>query len=180
MIEAPDETSRQNNTGTPLFPVPASPNREPAAPTVDGGEVFCYFIESWNSEAETMMKEPTPTCQPGEHVWRENLIPPASLERAAQLFRAMGDAPRLRILELLETRELCVTEIVAALQDKFSTVSQRLRILRQEGLIVRRREGNHLFYALADRHVADLIMNALAHARELDAAPARVSQEGDD
>jgi ArsR family transcriptional regulator len=84
----------------------------------------------------------------------------------------MGDAPRLRILELLKKGELCVTEIVAAVNDKFSTVSQRLRILRGEGLIARRREGNHLYYALADQHVADLIRNALAHARELDAAPA--------
>ena len=54
--------------------------------------------------------------------------------------------------------------------EKFSTVSQRLRLLRGEGLIVRRREGTHLFYALADRHVADLIHNALAHAGELETA----------
>ena len=76
-------------------------------------------------------------------------------------------------------RELCVTEIVAAVNEKFSTVSQRLRVLRQEGLIRRRRDGNHLYYALADRHVADLILNALAHANELNAAPRQPSQ-GDD
>lgn len=99
----------------------------------------------------------------------------ASSERAAQLFRAMGDGGRLRILELLAGKELCVTEIVAAFGDKFSTVSQRLRILRGEGLIVRRREGTHIYYALADRHVADLIHNALAHAAELEAGPAKES-----
>jgi len=91
----------------------------------------------------------------------------------------MADAPRLRILDLLKNRELCVTEIVAAVGEKFSTVSQRIRILRQEGLIVRRRDGNHLYYALSDRHVADLILNALAHANELNAAPAATS-EGDE
>jgi len=91
----------------------------------------------------------------------------------------MGDAPRLRILDLLKNRELCVTEIVAAVGEKFSTVSQRIRILRQEGLIVRRRDGNHLYYALSDRHVADLILNALAHANELIATLAAPSQ-GDD
>jgi ArsR family transcriptional regulator, lead/cadmium/zinc/bismuth-responsive transcriptional repressor len=100
------------------------------------------------------------------------------LERAAQLFRAMADGPRLRILDLLKKGEMCVTEIVAALDEKFSTVSQRLRILRSEGLIIRRRAGNHLYYALADRHVADLILNALAHARELERAPAKLSQKG--
>jgi ArsR family transcriptional regulator len=74
---------------------------------------------------------------------------------------------------MLTRGECCVTEIVAAANEKFSTISQRLRILRTEGLVVRRREGTHLFYALADRHVADLIDNALAHADELEAAPAR-------
>ncbi len=103
------------------------------------------------------------------------LANPASVERAACLFRAMGDAARLQILQLLALKELCVTQIVAAGNDKFSTVSQRLRILRTEGLIVRRREGTHLYYALADRHVADLIRNALAHAAELEAGPAKES-----
>ncbi len=120
----------------------------------------------------------TPKCDSHDHPAAEPAIPPASLERAAQLFRAMADAPRLRILDLL--RDLCVTEIAAAVNDKISTVSQRLRILRHEGLVVRRRDGNHLYYALADRHVADLILNALAHARELDAAPAHPPSEGDD
>jgi DNA-binding transcriptional ArsR family regulator len=92
----------------------------------------------------------------------------------------MGDGPRLRLLDLLQGGERCVTEIVAAVNEKFSTVSQRLRVLRGEGLIARRREGNHIYYSLADRHVADLITNALAHARELNAAPAHVPPEGED
>jgi ArsR family transcriptional regulator, lead/cadmium/zinc/bismuth-responsive transcriptional repressor len=125
------------------------------------------------------MKEPNPACKISDHAPTDEPIPPASLERAAQLFRAMGDGPRLRVLDLLKQGELCVTEIVSAVHEKFSTVSQRLRILRGEGLIVRRRAGNHIYYALADRHVADLIVNALAHANELNAAPAQPTQVGD-
>ena len=125
------------------------------------------------------MKEPAPSCQASDHRDADRPLPPASLERAAQLFRAMADGPRLRVLDLLKKGEMCVTEIVAAVNEKFSTVSQRLRILRSEGLIVRRREGNHIYYALADRHVADLILNALAHAHELEAEPAHASREGD-
>lgn len=98
---------------------------------------------------------------------------PVALERTARLFRALGDGPRLRVLHCLMQGERCVTEIVTGVNEKFSTVSQRLRILRTEGLVTRRREGTHLFYALADRHVADLIRNALEHADELEAAPAR-------
>jgi DNA-binding transcriptional ArsR family regulator len=91
----------------------------------------------------------------------------------------MGDPPRLRVLEMLSRGELCVTEIVQATGEKFSTVSQRLRVLRGEGLVARRRLGTHVYYALADRHVADLIHNALAHAAELGAAPVPEDNEGD-
>ncbi|MCS6850225.1 MAG: metalloregulator ArsR/SmtB family transcription factor [Gemmataceae bacterium] len=122
--------------------------------------------------------EPAPRCSIGDHD-QERPLPPAALERAAQIFRAMGDASRLRILDLLKHREMCVTEIVAALGEKFTTVSQRLKLLRNERLIARRREGHHVFYALADRHVVDLIHNALAHAEEHGTA-ASAQPEGDD
>jgi len=92
-----------------------------------------------------------------------------AIERAARLFRALGDGPRLRILHFLAQGEACVGEIVLATSEKFSTVSQRLRVLRAEGLVIRRREGLHVFYALADRHVAELLANALDHVGELNA-----------
>ena len=113
------------------------------------------------------MDEETPNCHDDDHSPLTPSTAPATLDRAAQLFRAMGDAQRLRLLELLKRRELCVTEIVAAVGDKFSTVSQRLLLLHREGLLARRRDGNHLYYSLADRHVADLLSNALEHAHEL-------------
>src|SRR5438132_1370556 len=126
------------------------------------------------------MKEPAPVCTTDDHPQAKSRIPAASVERAAQLFRAMGDGPRLRILDLLRHGGMCVTEIVGAVEGKFSTVSQRLRVLRGEGLILRRRQGNHIFYTLSDRHVAGLINNALAHAAELDSAPAQVTHEKED
>lgn len=126
------------------------------------------------------MKEPAPTCKASDHPMAGGSIPHEALESAAQILRAMGDAARLRILDLLKERELCVTEIVAEVGEKFTTVSQRLKLLRSEGLIVRRREGNHIYYALADRHIVDLILNALAHATELNVGPALTSQEGAD
>lgn len=91
----------------------------------------------------------------------------ASVERAARLFHALGDAPRLALLCRLAGGERCVTELVAETGEKFPTVSQRLRVLRSEGLIRRRRAGLHVYYALADGHVAELMANALAHAGEL-------------
>lgn|SRR5690606_14002114 len=91
----------------------------------------------------------------------------ASLERAAALFRAIADPARLQLLYVLSTRdEICVSEIAAMFGEGMSTVSQRLRLLRSERLIRGERRGKHVFYALADHHVIDIIRDAIAHVRE--------------
>jgi ArsR family transcriptional regulator, lead/cadmium/zinc/bismuth-responsive transcriptional repressor len=116
------------------------------------------------------MKDSVPKCRAEDHPHDgppSGVVREESLRQAADFFEAMGDAARLRLLLLLGEGERCVTELVAAVGEKFSTVSQRLRILRERRLVVRRRKGTHVFYALADGHVADLIKNALAHADEM-------------
>lgn len=90
----------------------------------------------------------------------------AELDRAAAIFRALGDSGRLRLLEHLARREHCVSELAERFEEGMSTISQRLRTLRAEGLVARRRNGKHVFYRLADDHVEELIRNALEHARE--------------
>src|SRR5205807_9050352 len=86
---------------------------------------------------------------------------PVRVARAARLFRALGDGPHLRLLTMLGAGERCVGELVTEMGDKFSTVSQRLRVLRTEGLVAHRRAGLHVYYSLADRHVAALVAHAL-------------------
>ncbi len=89
-----------------------------------------------------------------------------SLDRAARLFRALGDIARLRLAGRLAGGECCVTELANAEGESISTISQRLRVLRAENIVVRRRRGKHVNYALADEHVADMIKNAVVHASE--------------
>ena len=106
-------------------------------------------------------------------------LPPVSneaLERAARLFRALGDASRLRLLAILAQGEVCVSELAEGEGDQMSTISQRLRVLRNENLLSRRRDGKHVLYALADQHIVDLVFNALAHASELPPQPPDLSQ----
>ena len=59
-----------------------------------------------------------------------------------------------------------MTELAEAEGESISTISQRLRILRSEHLVVSKRRGKHINYGLADQHVMDLLFNALAHASE--------------
>lgn len=92
-------------------------------------------------------------------------MPVVQLERTAELMRAAGDPARLRLLAVLGKGERCVSELVGA-GDTLSAISQRLRVLRSAHLVVRRREGKHVFYSLADNHVVELIRSALEHAAE--------------
>jgi len=107
-------------------------------------------------------------CADEPHMRRlpREVSPPIVVERAAALFRALGDSARLSLLERLAGGEFCVTELAEATGEGLSTISQRLRTLRSERLLKRRRVGKHVYYTLADQHVVDLIQSALAHAAE--------------
>jgi ArsR family transcriptional regulator, lead/cadmium/zinc/bismuth-responsive transcriptional repressor len=109
------------------------------------------------------------TCAPDEHPNRSNgkaAVSEDAFSRAASLFRVMGDVARLKLLDRLAEREWCVTELAEAANVGLSTVSQQLRALRAERIVERRRTGKHIFYSLADRHMIELIANALEHASE--------------
>jgi DNA-binding transcriptional ArsR family regulator len=100
-----------------------------------------------------------PLCTADEH-------DPSGVRRPLVDDLAVERASRLRLLSRLAQGEMCVTELAASEQESLSTISQRLRVLRSENIIVRRRRGKHINYTLADQHVMDLVFNALAHATE--------------
>lgn len=111
--------------------------------------------------------ETKPTCNTSEHSKKKiPVVKSADFEKAAGLFFALGDPARLRLLERLLHQEWCVSELAEELGDEISTISQRLKLLRTHGVISRRREGKHIYYQLSDQHIADLVINALAHASE--------------
>jgi DNA-binding transcriptional ArsR family regulator len=70
--------------------------------------------------------------------------------RKGKFFKALADTTRLRILGLLAVREMCVCEIMVALDLTQPTASHHLRILENVGLVKDRKEGKWVFYALRD------------------------------
>lgn len=82
------------------------------------------------------------------------------------MLRAIGDEGRLRLVEILSRHEACVGDIAKTLGERVSTISERLRRLRDAGLVASRREGKHKYYSVADGHIAELVLNALSHATE--------------
>ena len=83
------------------------------------------------------------------------------LEGASALFRALGDPSRLRLLARLSEGEVCVLELAELEDEKLSTISARLQMLHAVRLVKRRREVKHIFYAVADDHVLQLVQSAL-------------------
>lgn len=67
-------------------------------------------------------------------------------EEAARLLRSLGNAHRLMVLCLLSSGEMSVGALNAALPLSQSALSQHLAVLREEGLVLTRREGQTIFY----------------------------------
>jgi ArsR family transcriptional regulator len=102
----------------------------------------------------------------GDMALEEDLPDEAVVTPTVQLLKGFADVTRLRILCLLRGREVCVHEIVDALDMSQSAVSHQLRVLRDARLVSHRREGRHVYYRLADDHVRELLENALSHGAE--------------
>lgn len=85
-------------------------------------------------------------------------------ERVAALMGALSGPTRIRALfALLEAGELPAGELAKAVGMSPSATSHQLRVLRDLGLVRRRREGQKVYYALADDHLGVLLRESLYH-----------------
>ena len=83
----------------------------------------------------------------------------------AELFRAMSDPSRLRILAVLLERDLNVGAIAAQVDMSESAVSHHLRGLRQMRLVRADKQGREVYYQLDDDHVVALFKLGLEHVQ---------------
>ncbi len=72
------------------------------------------------------------------------------MQELLKIFKALSDETRLRILKLLEHGELCVCDIVAALDIIQPKVSFHLSVLKEAGLIKDRKQGKWIHYRIDD------------------------------
>ena len=73
----------------------------------------------------------------------------ADLSRLARVFHALSDETRLCLLAMLRDGERCVCELTSALSAGQSRLSFHLKILKEAGLVVDRRDGRWVYYSLA-------------------------------
>lgn len=88
------------------------------------------------------------------------------LEAAAELFKALSSASRLRLLTILAEAPSTVGRLAEASSLSQPLVSQHLRTLRAAGLVSVHREGREARYEIADLHVAHIVADAVKHALE--------------
>ena len=94
---------------------------------------------------------------------RAAALPETHLLLIVETFQALADLTRARILYALTQRPLCVRDLAILVEVSESAVSHQLRFLRDRRLVKPRREGNIIYYAVDDHHVATLFKEADYH-----------------
>ena len=117
-----------------------------------------------------MERLPVCACE-SVHTDVVDAVKPQLLENAeaidlASLFKLFGDGTRVRILQALRVHELCVCDLACLLNMTKSAISHQLKALRLSNLVKYRREGQNVFYSLADEHVEAILDIGLDHLRE--------------
>ncbi|BBW95902.1 metalloregulator ArsR/SmtB family transcription factor [Geobacillus sp. FSL W8-0032] len=94
-----------------------------------------------------------------------SFLDPRVIEEVAQIFKALADPTRIKILYLLSQEECHVGHMAEVLGMSQSAVSHQLALLRTLRLVKYRREGKMLVYSCDDEHVISLLKQAVDHAQ---------------
>lgn len=81
----------------------------------------------------------------------------------ADIFKALGDPTRVKLIHALLSTELCVHDLCVVLGMTQSAVSHQLRYLRNIRMVKRRKEGKTVYYSIDDDHVKEIFTQTLTH-----------------
>jgi len=87
------------------------------------------------------------------------------LEQVSKIFKTLSEPIRVQLILLLIPGERSVASLVEALEQPQSTISRHLGVLRGAAVVKSRRKATHVYYHLADAHVAQLLQQAFSHAQ---------------
>lgn len=96
---------------------------------------------------------------------KESLYEEEVVNRLAQIFKALADPTRLKIIYVLSKSPLCVCDIANLLDMTQSAISHHLRLLRNLRLVKFKKEGKMAIYSLDDDHVLELFKQGMDHVK---------------
>ncbi|MEF3304991.1 ArsR/SmtB family transcription factor [Paenibacillus sp. GYB003] len=83
----------------------------------------------------------------------------------ADLFKALGDATRVKLIYAMLDKELCVHDLAVLLDMGQSAISHQLRYLRNLRIVKRRKAGKTVYYSLDDDHIEQVFVQTLQHLK---------------
>lgn len=96
---------------------------------------------------------------------KNQLVEEKEIDLLSNMFKALSEPTRLRIIYILSKSSLCVCDISTILDITQSSISHHLRVLRDAKLVKFKREGKLVIYSLDDEHVLMLFEQGLNHVR---------------
>ena len=88
-------------------------------------------------------------------IWRYSQFGDSGMKQFIRVMKALSDPNRVRVLKMLETKQLCVCELKDLIGLAQSTVSKHLRVLEEAGLVDYHKEGSWFIYRLTDGEESD-------------------------
>lgn len=97
---------------------------------------------------------------------REKMYAKEEYGKLANLYKMFSDGTRVQILWALEQSEMCVCDLAVLLGMTKSAISHQLKSLRLSNLVKFRKEGQVVYYSLADDHVKEILDKGFEHINE--------------
>jgi DNA-binding transcriptional ArsR family regulator len=93
-------------------------------------------------------------------------VPDELVELIARRFRAIGEPMRIKLLDRLRDGEATVNELSEAIGASQQNVSKHLALLAEAGILGRRKDGNRVYYRIADEGVFKLCEDVCGSIQE--------------
>lgn len=97
---------------------------------------------------------------------RKEMLQEKEYDDMSMIFEMFGDSTRLKIMNALFVKELCVSDLAALLEMSHSAISHQLGSLKKTKLVTSRKKGKNVYYSMADDHIKNIYKMALNHIRE--------------
>ena len=98
---------------------------------------------------------------------KNEAIQESEAQQVADIFKLLGDTTRVKILDALSKRELCVCDLASVVDMERTAVSHQLRLLRTARLVKYRKEGKMAWYSIDDEHIGSLLSQCIEHIKQV-------------